>query len=68
MDITLRPIHFEMEGLVGFLGNGVCIDRQDLTSRMEGYSVQGICGKIVKFYRHSETHITKVPLTTIEIM
>ncbi|KAG9313583.1 hypothetical protein JVU11DRAFT_5913 [Chiua virens] len=46
MDMTLHPIHFETQGLIGFLGNGVRIDRQDLTTRMEGYSVQGVRGQI----------------------
>jgi hypothetical protein len=45
MDIALRPVYFETEGLTDFMGTAMRIDKQDLTTRMEGYSIQGIRGK-----------------------
>lgn len=48
-DIALRPIYFEMEGLTDFMGTAMRIDKQDLTTRMEGYSIQGIRGKLFCF-------------------
>jgi hypothetical protein len=44
-DIALRPVYFETEGLTDFMGTAMRIDKQDLTTRMEGYSIQGIHGK-----------------------
>ena len=48
-DIALRPIYFKTEGLTDFMGTAMRIDKQDLTTRMKGYSIQGIRGKLFCF-------------------
>ncbi|KAG6380276.1 hypothetical protein JVT61DRAFT_8375 [Boletus reticuloceps] len=63
MDFSLWPMCFETDGLTDFMGTAMCIDREDLTTRMEGYSIQGICSKVFRFMGISVTQFTQVPLT-----
>ncbi|KAF8120562.1 hypothetical protein EV363DRAFT_1459116 [Boletus edulis] len=43
-DTAICPKYLETEGLDGFMGAALRIDKHDFTARMEGYSIQGIRG------------------------
>jgi len=43
-DLSLRGITFATEGVKKFMGTVMHIDDQDLVSRMEGFTVQGVKG------------------------
>ncbi|KAG6370014.1 hypothetical protein JVT61DRAFT_12532 [Boletus reticuloceps] len=55
-DFSLRLMCFETDSLTDFMGTAMRIDREDLTTRMEGYSIQGIHGAA---HNHRE-HIVSV--------
>jgi len=44
-DCPLRGVAFATEGVSDFMGTVMNIDHQDLVSKMEGFSVQGMQGK-----------------------
>ncbi|KAG2086295.1 hypothetical protein BD769DRAFT_1681241 [Suillus cothurnatus] len=63
-DCPLRGVAFATEGVSDFMGTVMNIDHQDLVSKMEGFSVQGMQGAAKNHQKHSSAiweEITKDP-------